>query len=93
MKLRIAIWAVVGALVVVVWRFYLSATFPNPLLGTARTLIDLTCPIALLGRRYAISFYSALLANAVTYAVIGAIVEITRQQLKTSRRFRTNTAN
>jgi len=92
MKLRIAIWAIVGALVVVVWRLYLSATFPNPVLGTARTLIDVTCPIALLGH-HAMSFYSVLLANAVTYAVIGAIVEITRQHLKTSRRFRTNTAN
>jgi len=92
MKLRIAIWAIVGALVVVVWRLYLSATFPNPILGTARTLIDLTCPIALVGH-HAMSFYSVLLANAVTYAVIGAIVEITRQRLKTSRRFRTSAAN
>jgi hypothetical protein len=31
MKLRIAIWSGLGALVVVFWRVYISLTFSNPL--------------------------------------------------------------
>jgi hypothetical protein len=92
MKLRIAIWAAAGALVVVIWRFCISATFPNPLLGTARVLIDLTCPIALV-RHHAMSFYSVLLVNAGTYALLGVIVEIVRQQHKRSHGFQMNHAN
>jgi hypothetical protein len=92
MKLRIAIWACVGALVVVIWRLYLSATFPNPLLGTARVLIDLTCPIALV-RHYPVSFYSVLLVNAGTYALVGVLVEIVRRQHKRSHGFQMNHAN
>ena len=91
MKLRIVIWAIVGSLVAVLWRFYISATFPAPLAGAVRTLIDLTCPIALAGF-HAISFYSVLLANAGTYALVGAIVEMLRHH-KSSRNFRTNHAN
>ena len=92
MKFRIAIWACVGALIVVVWRLYLSETFPEPLLGTARVLIDLTCPIALV-RHHAMSFYSVLLVNAGTYALVGALVEIVRQQYKRSHGFQMNHAN
>lgn len=92
MKLRISIWTIVGALVVVLWRLYLAATFPNPLLGTARMLVDITCPISLI-RHHPMSFYSVLFVNAVTYALIGAVVEITRQHLNVSRTFRTRTAN
>lgn len=92
MKLRIAIWACVGALVVVVWRLYLSATFPAPLLGTARVLVDLTCPIALV-RHHAMSFYSVLLVNAGTYALVGVLVEIVRQHHKLSHDLQTKPAN
>ena len=81
MKLRIAIWAFAGALVAIIWRLYLSATFPAPLSGTARILGDLTCPIALV-RHVALNFYFVLIANAATYAVVGAIVEILRGHYK-----------
>lgn len=80
MKLRIAIWAGVGAVVVVLWTIYISATFPAPL-GSVRTLVHLTCPIAL-ADRHALSVYFVLLMNAATYALIGAIVEITRRHFK-----------
>ena len=70
MKLRIAIWTGVGALVVVFWDLYISATFANPR-GILRTLVDLTCPIAL-ARHHALSFYFVLLVNAATYALVGA---------------------
>ncbi len=90
MKLRIAIWATVGALVAVFWRLYISATFPAPLSGTARTLIDLTCPIALV-RHHPIGFYFVLFANAATYALVGALVEMLRH--KPARGVRANHAN
>jgi len=92
MKLRIAIWAAVGALVVFLWRLYLSATFPNPILGTTRLLVDLTCPIALV-RHHAMNFYCVLVVNAATYAVVGAIVEMMRRHHKPSRGLQANHAN
>jgi hypothetical protein len=46
MKLRIAIWAGAGALVVVFWTLYISATVPSSH-GTMWTLAYSTCPIAL----------------------------------------------
>jgi hypothetical protein len=80
MKLRIALWAAAGALVVVFWSLYISATKPTPL-GSMSALLDLTCPIAL-ARHYPMSIYFVLLANAATYALIGAAVEFTRRQYK-----------
>ena len=76
MKLRIAIWAGVGALVVVFWTFYIAATSPTPH-GIAWTLAYATCPIAL-AHHYALNFYFVLLVNACTYALAGAVVEIMR---------------
>ena len=78
MKLRIAIWSGVGALVVVFWTLYISATSPTPL-GIVWTLAYLTCPIAL-ARHYAVSFYSILLMNAATYALVGLVVETMRRR-------------
>ena len=80
MKLRIAIWAVAGAVVAALWAIYMSATFPAPL-GSLRTLVHLTCPVAL-AHHYAIGFYSVLLINAATYALVGAVVETVRRQYK-----------
>ncbi len=80
MKLRIAIWSGVGALVVVFWTLYISATSPTPL-GTVRTLAYLTCPIALAGH-YTLSFYFVLFMNAATYALAGVVVETMRRHYK-----------
>jgi hypothetical protein len=80
MKLRIAIWTGVGALVVVLWRIYISATLSNPLGtgGLGRALIYLTCPIAI-ARQHPQGFYFVLIANAATYALAGVVVETTRR--------------
>jgi hypothetical protein len=83
MKLRIAIWANVGALVVVLWTVYISATAPTAR-GTMWTLAYLTCPIAL-ARQYALSFYFVLLANAATYSLVGAVVEGLRGHFQQTR--------
>ena len=44
-------------------------------------LISLTCPVAMAGRHYPISLYEVLAANAVTYSLVGLIVETLRHQL------------
>lgn len=81
MRLRIAIWAGVGIFVAVCWALYIAAIFPTPL-ATQRPVLDLvylTCPIALV-HNHPVSFYGVLFANAGTYALVGGIVEIVRQQ-------------
>jgi hypothetical protein len=80
MNLRISIWSGVGALVVVFWTLYISATSPTPL-GIVWTLAYLTCPIAL-AHHYALSFYSVLLINAATFALVGSVVETMRRHYK-----------
>ena len=76
MKFRIAMWAGVGFLVAGWWALYFFATQPQPI-GSSdpiMTLVDVTCPVALL-RSYPISLYLVLLANTATYALIGLTVE------------------
>lgn len=85
MKSRIAIWAAVGALVVVFWAIYIQATIGTPLQnpayshGVGWALICLTCPIAAAGRHHPQTIYFALMVNAATYALVGAIVETARR--------------
>jgi hypothetical protein len=83
MKLRIAIWTGVGALVVVLWRIYISATLSNPLGtgGLGRALVYLTCPVAM-GRQHPQGFYFVLIANAATYALAGVVVETVRPRYR-----------
>jgi len=83
MKHRIAIWAIVGFLVAGCWAVFAAATFPS----TSERMRDLwifvctTCPIAAAGMHYRISLYEALVANAVTYGLLGLVVETLRKQL------------
>ena len=83
MKLRIAIWMGVGALIVVLWTLYLSATSQTQP-GIVWALAYLTCPITL-ARHHALSFYFVLLVNAATYALVGTFVETMRQHYKRPR--------
>jgi hypothetical protein len=80
MKSRIAIWATLGAIVVVVWRVYISATLSNPLgtPGLGRALAYLTCPVAI-ARQHLQGFYFVLIANAAIYALAGGVVETARR--------------
>ncbi len=82
MKYRIAIWAIVGLLVAGFWALFSFATFPSTeRMRDAWPLVSLTCPIAILGMHHAVSLYEVLAANAVTYGVVGLIVETLRRQL------------
>jgi hypothetical protein len=87
MKYRIAIWAIIGLLVAGFWAFFAVATFPSTdRMRDVWPLISFTCPIALLGMHHAVSLYEALAANAVTYAVVGLVVETLRRQLHHAHR-------
>ena len=82
MKYRIVIWAIAGFLVAGFWALFAVATFPstNERMRDVWTLVCITMPIAIL-HSHPISLYETLAANAVTYAMVGLIVETVRRQL------------
>ena len=84
MKYRIAIWASVGFLVAGFWALFAIATFQSTSerMRDFWTLISLTCPVAIAGMHHPVSLYETLAANAVTYALVGLIVETLRHQLR-----------
>lgn len=41
--------------------------------------MNLTCPISVVGMHYAVNLY---VANAVTYALVGLILEAVRRQMR-----------
>ena len=84
MKLRIAIWAGVGAAVVLLWSLYFFRTSPIPHGILWWALVDLTYPIAL-ARHYPLSIYFVLPMNAATYALVGTVVETMRRHHKQAR--------
>ena len=83
MRSRIAMWASAGFLVACFWALFAFATFPSTSerIGDVWALVSLTCPVAIAGRHYAISLYEVLAANAVTYTLVGLIVETLRSHL------------
>jgi len=84
MKYRIAMWASAGFLVGGFWALFAFATFPstNEQMRDVWTLVSLTCPVAIAGWHFPISLCEVLAANAVTYALVGVIVETLRHQLR-----------
>ena len=82
MKNRIAMWALVGFLLAGFWAVFAAATFPSTSerMRDVWPLVCLTCPIAIAGMHHAISLYEVVVADAVTYSVVGLIVEIVRKQ-------------
>jgi len=84
MKYRIPIWAGAGFLVAGLWALYFAIRGKdNPIEPMVYTLGVLTQPVVLIGSyfHFGMSFYLVILANAVTYALIGLIVESLRHPL------------
>lgn len=81
MRNRIALWAILGAAVVVAWTVYIATTLSNPLGtgGIGRTLVFVTCPISIASRHHPQSLYLVLTANAAVYALFGAVIEGVRR--------------
>jgi hypothetical protein len=86
MKYRIAMWASAGFLAAGFWALFAFVTFPstNERMRDVWTLVCLTCPVAM-AKHYPMSVYEVLAANAVTYALIGLIVEMLRHRLHPAR--------
>ena len=71
MKYRIAIWAAAGFLVASGWAVYFFVRNKDlPIEPIVSALMRLSCPIAIVGSHYPVSFYSALVANVATYALL-----------------------
>jgi hypothetical protein len=90
MKVRIAVWAMVGFLVAAGWAVYALATFPRPITPAQPlvwNLALLTQPIAFASFHFNFpaSIYLVFASNAVTYALLGLIVESLRRQLSHAR--------
>ncbi|MGH9781177.1 MAG: hypothetical protein ACRD33_05100 [Candidatus Acidiferrales bacterium] len=86
MKYRIAMCASAGFLVAGFWALYFArANKGNPMTPIVYNLVLLTQPIVILVHHFAVSFYWILLANAVTYALVGLIVETLRRQLNPAK--------
>ena len=82
MKYRIANWAAAGFLVAGGWAVYFSVASKDRLIEPiVSALARLTWPVAIVGSHYPVSLYTALAANAATYALVGLAVEIARRQL------------
>jgi hypothetical protein len=82
MNYRFAMWACAGFLVAGFWALFAIAAFPSSeRMRDVWTLVGVTCPIAIAGMHYPISLYETLAANAVTYALLGLIVETLRHKL------------
>ena len=77
-------WATAAALLILRSTLYISAISPTQLTAKSALwpLACLTCPTPL-AHHYALSLYVVLLANAATYALIGALVETLRQHHQT----------
>jgi hypothetical protein len=90
MKYRIAMWASAGFLVAGFWALFAIATFPSTTerMRDVWTFVCITCPIAIAGMHYPISVYETLAANAVTYGIVGLIVESLRKQLHHAQYFK-----
>ena len=88
MKYRIAMWALVGFLVVGCWAILGLAIPINQSEPIMWYLARLTCPIVQVGfwLHFGLRIYWVLLANAATYALLGLIFEMLR---RAQSRFRT----
>jgi hypothetical protein len=85
MKYRIAIWAAAGFLVASGWAAYFFEKNKDlPTEPIVSALIRLSCPVAIVGSHYPVSLYSAVAANAATYALVGLVVETLRRQFRRS---------
>jgi hypothetical protein len=83
MKVRVAMWAAAGLLVVIGWTVYfIERNKDLPIEPIVSALIRISCPISIFGMHHSVSLYSALVANVFTYAVAGLVVETLRRQFR-----------
>ena len=85
MRNRIAIWAAVGFIVAGCWALYAAVSpFATERVPGLLVLIHITWPITF-ASRLPLSLYAVLIINAVTYALIGLVVETLRGHRDSTR--------
>jgi hypothetical protein len=86
MMRRIAMWAGAGLLIAGGWELLAFATYPLSIerIHQMWILFKITCPLVAISFRYSMAWYTALLANAATYALIGIALELLRPRPKLS---------
>jgi hypothetical protein len=84
MKRRVALWALVGFAVACGWAMVALATAPALFLNDRffRTLAEITCPIAVVGKFVPLKYYAVIAINAATYALLGLALEPFRSKPK-----------
>jgi hypothetical protein len=84
LRFRIALWGTLGLLVAGFWALYFFPTAANMIAyqPAVWALALFSCPMFLACTHFgfAISVDSVLIANAVTYALIGLLVELVRRR-------------
>ncbi len=79
-KNRIAAWAGAGCLVASFWVvFFLFYPRTWPVGRITWTLAAVSQPVALVGH-FGLRWYTVVLANAATYAMLGLLLELLRRQ-------------
>ena len=76
-------WATAGFLLAAFWAVFAAVTFPSTSerMRDLWTFVCITCPIAIAGGHHPIRLYEVLIANTLTYAFVGLMVEALRKQL------------
>lgn len=78
MRKSVAIWAIAGLIVAGCWVAIAALAGPGVNLGQS-TLVSITAPASLLGRRVPLSVTWFVVLNAVIYALIGLAASAARR--------------
>ncbi len=83
MKYRMVMWAIAGVLIAGFWASFAVATFPSTSerMRDVWTVVCITCPVSIAGMHQPISICEVVVANAVTYAFVGLVVEALRKRV------------
>jgi hypothetical protein len=82
MKIRIAVWALAGAIVVLAWSLCFMTIAPGRL-AELWGLVYLTIPVSLVRyQSHPGSLYTVMVINAATYALAGLAFEAVRRRVR-----------
>jgi hypothetical protein len=95
MSKRVGFWALAGFAVALIWAgvFYVLGPSNGLYPGQGEVLqslghsllLRISIPVALLGRRFAITWYWSAVLNAAIYGCLGLVVETIRVAVQSSR--------
>jgi hypothetical protein len=77
MKKRIALWALTGVAVAILWFVVGLFSWPNYNLGRSM-IVAITAPASWIGRSMPLAYYWFILLNGAMYALAGFTVELLR---------------